>query len=138
MKLRDLRGLYQAPHDDLEDFDDLEDDHEAEAPTRPWIGVDPALAPDATALTWQCTKCDMVVLVNPPPQKAVFVPLCPKCDACALCKKLYDEHFDPLDLKGAMVVRNRGGEIVHDRFKLCAGCVERSQDYLRALSVDRE
>lgn len=124
MKLRDLRELYEAPKDDI---DDLEDESEVEVAEstlgRAFVGLDPAFGPDATAISFKCPRCSTHVVLKPMPSAKIVIALCPKCDGCMTCGKLYDEKGDPAPLKSATHVSIVDGEVVTARRMICEGCV---------------
>lgn len=127
MKLRDLRERYKAPKDDLDDLEDEEAPEVRAAPGQTFIGVDLAHGPDklvaTEAIVFVCEKCNAVVRLPDMPQKAVIAALCPKCDGCMTCGKLYDEKGDPAPLKSATHVSIVDGEVVTARRMICEGCV---------------
>jgi hypothetical protein len=123
MKLRDLRELYEAPKDDIDDLDGEEAPEVSAAPDQTFIGVDLAHGPDKFVVTFVCDRCNAIVRLPDMPQKAVIAALCPKCDGCVTCGKLYDEKGDPAPLKSATAIGIVDGELVHKRCKICEGCV---------------
>lgn len=134
MKLRDLRELYEAPKTDLDDLDGPDGldgvDEREPVPLRAVFGFDPAYGADSTALRWRCDRCAAHHYLKPPPKKAVFIPLCPTCDACPMCGQCYDENCDPLPVNTVVVMRRVEGEIVPTKAKLCDACVERANEKL--------
>lgn len=131
MKLRDLRELYEVPKD--------ENDEGAREPgsMRALMGIDPASGPDRCAVTFRCEKCDLIVTLPDMPHKAVIVALCPKCDACALCTKMYTESGDPLPLKSGLRVAVVDGELVEQAFNVCEPCLNQDDQAKLRDMVDR-
>lgn len=121
MKLRDLRELYHAPKDDLDDLDDPEG---APASQRATIGVDLAFGPDKSVATFKCDRCNDLIVLPDMPQKAILLALCPKCDGCALCGRCYDVNGDPLERKSMLAIGIVDGDIVEKHAKVCAQCMD--------------
>lgn len=124
MKLRELREQYRAPKDDL---DDLEDD----SPGRTYVGVDLGQGASSSVLSYNCPKCGLLVMLNPPPDKVIFVPSCPKCDACAVCDKFYDSHHNPLLLTECVAIGITDGGLTKTEAKVCDECL--NSDRMREL-----
>jgi hypothetical protein len=134
MKLRELRELYEAPEDDLDDFD-ADEDGAQPAFRGVAMGIDLAIGSDSTVAMYQftCSSCNLQITVNPPLDKSIFVPLCPKCDACACCGKLYDDLMNPLTMKTVARFWVRDGEMMREQLNVCPTCAEDS-DKMRALA----